>query len=51
MGFLNIENENLAHLLSMSSLEGVRNECNINIAICSYILKDYEKVVNFTNEV
>lgn len=35
----------------MSNLNMIKIECLNNIAVCSYILKDYENVIEKTNEV
>jgi hypothetical protein len=35
----------------MTNIDMIRIECLNNIAVCSYIKKDYNNVLNKTNEV
>ena len=37
--------------MNMSNLNMIKIECLNNISVCSYILKDYDNVLDKTNEV
>ncbi len=46
-----INDEKYNKLLSLSSLDKIKNECLTNIIICSLTLKNYEMAVTYANEV
>jgi hypothetical protein len=49
--YFKVENDKFSSLLSLSSLDAVITECYLNIAICSYLVKDYRNILIYTEYV